>query len=377
MTDARTLEPVQDEAATARLALASRGDALTPYLFAALERRFRIVGRIDPELTPLQRYGVAALTVRPGRGAWAERFYKSVVGARLRSSSATRQLLALDERPDVVVQVHALFEQTVAPSTLYIDCTHHQSAEFWPAWNPLHGRALDEWYRREQRAYDAAEHLFAFSEPTRRSIIEDYGIAPAKVTVVGAGVNLPELPAVRTPSRTEAPTILFIGNDFVRKGGEVLLEAFREVRRSVPDARLVLVGTRPTVAPHAGVEVLGRVRDRARIAELYCEAAVFCVPSFFDPYPLVLLEAMAFGVPVVTTEQTGTPEMVTDGVTGGVVPTGDAAALAAALLAVLQDPDRADRLAAAARRDVEQRFTWAHVVDRMAPALDALSRGTR
>ncbi|GAA2749549.1 glycosyltransferase family 4 protein [Amnibacterium kyonggiense] len=360
-------------ATTARIALASRGDALTPYLFDALARRFAVVGRVEPELTTLQRYGVAALTVRPGRSAWAERFYKSGIAARLRSANAAEQLRRLPEQPDVVVQVHALFEQTLAPSVLYIDCTHHQSAEHWPAWNPLRGRALEEWYRREQATYDAADHLFAFSEPTRRSLVENYGQRPEKVTVTGAGANLPSLPAHRRKRPSGAPTVLFIGNDFVRKGGEVLLDAFRTVRSAVPDARLVLVGTRPTIASQPGVEVLGRVRDRARIAELYRDATVFCTPSFFDPYPLVLLEAMAFGVPVVATDQCGVPEMITPGETGLLVPSGDPQRLARALLESLGDPVAAEQRAAAARRDVEERFTWAHVADRMTPALDALS----
>lgn len=259
MTDALTAVAGAGRPTAARIALASRGDALTPYLHAALERRFGAVGRVDPELTAVQRLGVAALTVRPTRSAWAERFYKSGTATRLRSSNAVDQLRALEERPDAVLQVHALFDQSVAPSLLYVDCTHHQSAALWPAWNPLRGRALDDWYRREQAAYDGARHLFAFCEPTRRSLVEEYGIAPEKVTVVGAGANLHRLPAVRPLPREAPPTILFIGNDFGRKGGEILLSAFAAVRRAVPDARLVLVGTRPSVAPQEGVEVLGRV----------------------------------------------------------------------------------------------------------------------
>ena len=153
----------------------------------------------------------------------------------------------------------------------------------------------------------------------------------------------------------------------------MLLEAFAEVRRAVPDARLVLVGTRPAITPQPGVEVLGRVRDRARIVELYRDAAVLAVPSFFDPFPLVLLEAMAFGVPVVATRQAGTPEMLADGSTGTLVAPGDAAALADALLDSLRDPDAAKARAAAARRVVEDRFTWDAVVAKMTPALDALS----
>jgi starch synthase len=375
MTDALDAVLDREGPTRARIALASRGDALTPYLPAALERRFGALDVVEPELTRLQRLGVAALTVRPTRSAWAERFYKSGVATRLRSENAVEQLQALDERPDVVVQVHALFDQAVAPSALYIDCTHRQSAALWPAWNPLRGRALDDWYRREQRGYDAARHLFAFCEPTRRSLVEEYGVAPEKVTVVGAGANLRQLPAVRPLPEDGPPTVLFIGNDFVRKGGEVLLAAFAQVRRAVPDARLVLVGTRPAVAQGDGVEILGRVHDRSRIAELYRSASVFCVPSFFDPYPLVLLEAMAFGVPVVTTEQAGTPEMVTDGETGRLIRAGDASALAGAFLEALQDPSAAERRAAAARRDVEQRFTWDHVVDRMAPVLESLGSG--
>lgn len=357
------------------LALASRGDALTPYLFGALARRFWTVGFVDPELTPAQRYRVAALTVRPTRSRWVERFYKSSYASRLRSANASRAVSSLPRTPDVVLQVHALFALPGAASTLYIDCTHAQSAALWPAWNPLRGRALRAWYDRERQTYEAAAHLFAFSEPTRRSLIDDYGIDPERVTVTGAGVNFAELPDLPSAGRDlpeGPPTILFVGNDFVRKGGPVLLEAFRRIRGILPDARLQLVGVAPTIAAQPGVEVLGRIGDRHRLAQLYAEASVFAVPSHFDPYPLVALEAMAFGVPVVTTRQMGTPEMIVDGVTGRLVEPGSIDALATALLQVLLDPEGARQMAVGARRDVEQRFTWDAVVERMAPALERL-----
>lgn len=354
------------------IALASRGDALTPYLFDALRRRFAGIQFIDPELTPLQRYRVAALTVRANRSDWVERFYKSAYATRLRSANAARVMRAMPRKPDMVVQVHALFGQTTSPSVLYIDCTHAQSADLWPAWNPLRGASLRDWYLQERAIYASARHLFTFSEATKASLIDDYGMPPAKITVTGAGVNFTRLPTIRTPVPTAAPTILFIGNDFVRKGGRVLLEAFREVRSILPEARLRLVGVDPGIPAQPGVEVLGRVNDRDHIASLYTEANVFVVPSFFDPYPLVALEAMSFGLPVVTTRQMGTPEMIEDGVTGRLVEPGDAKALAAALLQVLLDPELADRIGSAGRHEVEQRFTWDAVVARMTPVLDEL-----
>lgn len=361
------------------LALASRGDALTPYLFDALQRRYSLVGLIDPELSITQRYRVAALTVRPNRSQWVERFYKSAYATRLRSANATRVLRSLPQRPDLLLQVHALFEQSDAPSVLYVDCTHAQSASLWPAWNPLRGRALREWYRREQETYSAARHMFTFSKATRASLIGDYGIDPEKVTVTGAGVNfarLPDLPAIGGRRQEGAPTILFIGNDFVRKGGMVLLDAFQQVRAVLPGARLQLIGVNAGLHRQPGVEILGRIADRDLIAAHYAAATVFVVPSFFDPYPLVALEAMAFGLPVITTNQMGTPEMLSNGRTGLLVEPGNAGALASAVLQVLLEPKLAARIGAAARRDVELKFTWDAVVDRMAPVLERLMAET-
>jgi starch synthase len=354
------------------LALASRGDALTPYLFAAAARRFRIAGEIDPELSELQRYVVAALTIRPTRSRWVERFYKSSIATRMRSANASREMSALRDRPDGVLQVHALFSIPQTPSFLYVDCTHAQSAKLWPAWNPLSGRALRGWYKRERRAYEMAQHIFAFSVATKLSLIEDYGLSPEKVTVTGAGVNfprLPEIPVVGSYHGQEPPSILFVGNDFTRKGGPLLLEAFSRVREIVPEARLKLVGLKPKIAPQPGVDVIGFVNDRSMIADLYRHATVFALPSIFDPFPLAALEAMSFELPVVATRQMGTPEMIDDGVTGRLVEPGDVDALAFALIDMLLDPKAASSMGKAARRDIEQRFTWDAVVDRMAPAL--------
>lgn len=362
------------------VALASRGDALTRYLAAALGRRYRITARIDPELPTWQRYLVAATTVRPGRTAWAEAFHKSSLAYRLRTANGNRQVRALRRTgtvgADPVLQVHALFELDGTRDLLYVDCTHRQSAEHWPAWNPLRGRALERWYEREGRAYRRAQHVFAFSRATRDSLVEHYGVAAGDVTVVGAGINVDVLPAAhrRSARPGDPPVVLMVGNDFERKGGHVLLEAFARLRAAHPGARLVLIGTDPQIGtPPPGVEVIGRVRDRRRVMAAYAEADVFALPAVFDPFPLVLLEAMASGVPVITTSSCGIPDVVTDGVDGVVVAPGDPAALAAALEGLVGDPERAERIGSAGRARVLGAFTWDHVVARMAPVIDALA----
>ena len=354
-----------------RLVLASRGDALTPYLFRALRHRFPVAGELAVDLTPSQRYLTAATTFRPSRTAWVERFYKSALAHRLRSDNAVRQLSQIQEGYDVVLQVHALFDVPQVESVLYIDCTHRQSAQYWPRWNPLTGNELTRWYDRERAEYHRARHLFAFCEPTRQSLLHDYGLPPDRVTTTGAGVNLDALPVL--DGTADAPTILFIGNDFVRKGGPVLLEAFRTVRAVIPDARLQLVGTDPRIPRQDGVQVLGRIHERAAIERLYRKASVLAVPSHFDPFPLVLLEAMAFGLPTISTTSCGIPEMVEDGRTGTLVEAGNTAALADALIGTLSDQAAAQRMGAAGRARVERLYTWDAVVDRMAPALSGSS----
>ncbi|MET3807805.1 glycosyltransferase involved in cell wall biosynthesis [Nakamurella sp. UYEF19] len=354
------------------LVLASRGDALTPYLFRALAKRFGVAGQLAVDLTKIQRYVTALTTFRPSRTAWVEKFYKSSRAYRYRSANAARGLAAVSGPFDLVFQIHALFDIPETASTLYIDCTHRQSADHWPAWNPLAGRELEEWYRRERTEYLRAEHLFAFCEPTRRSLIDDYGVPEHKVTTTYAGVNLDELPELT--GRADVPTILFIGNDFVRKGGEDLLRAFALVRKVIPDAVLQLVGTDPRIQAQDGVEVLGRINDRSRVEQLYRQASVFTVTSYFDPFPLVLLEAMAFGLPTVSSHSCGIPEIVEDGITGTLVEAGDVDALAAALIATLSDPESARAAGRAGRARVERLFTWDAVVERMAPALEGIDR---
>ena len=162
----------------------------------------------------------------------------------------------------------------------------------------------------------------------------------------------------------------------MRKGGEVLLEAFEIVRRAVPEARLQIVGTQLPGLERApdGVDALGLVRDRGRIADLYRNASVFCLPSLFDPSPLVVLEAMAWGLPCVLSRDASqhVRHVIERDAAGRIAETGDAAGLATAIIDYLHDPDAARVAGARARRAVLAGYQWADVVDRMAPAIESV-----
>ena len=110
------------------------------------------------------------------------------------------------------------------------------------------------------------------------------------------------------------------------------------------------------------------------LAALYPAARVFCLPSLYEPYGLVLLEAMAHGRPCVGTTVQAIPEILHDGRAGLLVEPGDPDALAQALVALLFNDALARSLGAAGRRFVESELNWDRVAERMAPAMSAARR---
>jgi len=219
--------------------------------------------------------------------------------------------------------------------------------------------------------------IFTLSEWAARSVIEDYGIAPERVVVSGAGANLEAPP----PRRTEHPMILFVGWDWERKGGPAILDAFRVARQSIPDLELAIVGCTP-VADEPGVTVIGPLDRRdpdayAQLQALYGRATMFALCSRFDAFPNVLLEAQWSGVPVVAYDEASRPEAVIDGTTGFLVPRTEPMELAAAIHALASNPERAAAMGAAAHDHVASRFTWPIVADRILTTLDAIRDARR
>jgi glycosyltransferase involved in cell wall biosynthesis len=194
--------------------------------------------------------------------------------------------------------------------------------------------------------------------------------------VVGGGANVfPE----RAPRRDDGHTVLFVGKDFARKGGPVLLEAFARLRRTQPRARLLVAGAPapPRSAIPPGVFFLGRV-PTSDLASLLGRATVFALPTLREPFGIAFLDAMACGVPCVGTRVEAVPELVRHEETGLLVPPGDPAALALALERLLGDPALARAMGARGRARVSAGGLWGHVAARLEQALaGALARPVR
>jgi glycosyltransferase involved in cell wall biosynthesis len=333
-------------------------------LFAALDRRWGVVGTARPELDRAALTARRLLRFHPDRERWRRRTNLDPGTFAARTAVAERLLSVWEGRYDIVMQLHTLCGPGTRPRryALHTDANYLLTERHYPEGAPLRGRRRDHYLALEGDVYRRAAWLFPRSEWLRRSFIVDYGCDPARVVAVGGGANLAlaDLHGRRWDSRTA----VFVGLDLARKGGDALLRAWARVRQRVPGARLVMVGaTGPAVD---GVEWRGHLKDRAAVAAAYAEAAVFVMPSLYEPWGHVFQEAMAAGLPCIGASCCAMPEIIRDGVDGRLVPPGDADALADALVELLGDPAQAEAMGRAGHAAVTAGRTWDHVVDRMA-----------
>ncbi len=241
-----------------------------------------------------------------------------------------------------------------------LDLTHERSR-----WKRFQLRRWYSFLRAQKRVIRRLDHLVTVSASSRRDISEQLGVDPARVGIVPVGVDEtvfgPRDDVARVPGRLMTTT----SSDVPMKGLLPLLEAVAKVR-SEREVELVVVGT-PRERVLAAVERLGlegsvrfvRGISDEELVRLYAEAQLAIVPSLYEGFSLPAVEAMASGVAVLGTTGGAIPEVLgRDGETGLLVPPGDPEALAAGIHRALDAPDLRERVGAAGRRRVLERFTW-------------------
>lgn len=213
--------------------------------------------------------------------------------------------------------------------------------------------------------------------------LEDLGVDPGRLTVQAMGTDLQALFVPRREAPVE-PVILYAGRLVEKKGVDILLRAFCQLHNALPAARLVIAGHGPEqaalarLATELGISAAVEMHGPYRLADLpalYARASLAAFPFRVadggdqDGLGLAIVEAMGCQVPVIATRLPVLAELVEDGVTGRSVPVDDEKALAAAMLAQLQDPSAGERWATTARQRVLQFFDWQVVAERYAQLL--------
>jgi len=232
----------------------------------------------------------------------------------------------------------------------------------------------------------AARWIIFPAEATRRISITQFRYPRARTRVVPNGIDVDGVAraaADRTGARRAlgldpgVPVVLCAARLAREKGHHFLLHAIAEVARTIPGMQLLLAGDgslRPELEAIAATLALGdRVAFlgwRDDVPRLMAACDLLVLPSLSECLPLVCLEAMAAGRPVVASAVGGIPEVVVEGVTGRLVAPGDTGGLAAAITDLLRDPDLARAMGQAGRARVAERFSLARMRDEIYALLE-------
>lgn len=225
------------------------------------------------------------------------------------------------------------------PSVVSLDATPLQYDALGHAYQHARGPAWLEHqkWKLNRDCFAAARSLVTWSEWARQGLIADYEVPAEKIEVIPPGVNTAEWRRSTPRTAHDGPVkILFVGGDFERKGGTLLLEAFRTLQPLGAELHLV---TRSQLPPTPGVVVYRDLQpNSAALKQLYHDCHIFCLPTDGDCLPMVLSEAGAAGLPAVSTRLASIPEIVRDRETGFLIEPGDAAALTVALRRLVEQP---------------------------------------
>lgn len=348
---------------------------MNKYLFAQLRRYGWELDIHDIPLPKRLRYWALFISFFPVKSLWKKRFdyhrnklIKSSWCFKWRTKWCERLLKEKESQYDLVLNMTGMSAPAVdyekLPNLKYFIVTSYNmilSKKYEP-WCP-YPHEFKKWVDLEKKLYRNAGLIFTTNENARKSLIRDYSVDTQKVIKMGYGLTFDDFPEFE--KHYDGKTILFTGFDFNRKGGFLLLDAFREVRRHIKGARLIIIGPDKEIYKinEEGVGFLGPVKDRKKMQEYYKQASVFAMPSLCEPFGLVMLEAMAYKLPCIGSSVDAMAEIVDDGVTGYLMRSFDPDELSKKLIILLSDKQKMKAMGAAAFNKVKEGFAWENVGD--------------
>ena len=245
--------------------------------------------------------------------------------------------------------------------------------EEYDTWNIAHPRlAHPKIIEKEKQEYEEADYIAIPSSFVRRSFIE-HGIAESKLIQIPYGVDLTHFKKV--PKTDDVFRVIFAGGMRIRKGVQYLVQAFAECK--LPNAELVLLGTldeemKSFFKKYEGTFTWKGHIPREELYKHYSQGSVFVMPSIEEGLALVQAQAMACGLPLICTTNSGGEDLIEDGKEGFVIPIRDVEALKEKLVYYHENPDALARMSEAAQTRAAHGLTWHDYGEKIAKAYERI-----
>lgn len=257
---------------------------------------------------------------------------------------------------------------------------YHNTGTLPDGWKNVPMRSLVRRAEMQAETYATCSGVFTMSQWNADYLVRSGLLEAGRVHVVHSGINVPVIaPSQEEFERKRArneKVVLFAGRDFFRKGGDLVVQAFSHVKRmSNRPIRLVIAGPKewPMTGPiPANIDFIGdasfdTLRDQMRMAD------VMVMPSRFEAFGIVFVEALAAGTPVIGRKAFAMPEMITPGKNGFLVEHDDALELAELIARVIEDDEMAKYCRCSAH-EVAAKYSWDRVA---ADMMDVMKKSHR
>jgi glycosyltransferase involved in cell wall biosynthesis len=259
------------------------------------------------------------------------------------------------------------FLRTDIPIIYLADATFGVMLNYYYEFTKLSSMSRYEGNLIERRAINKASHCVFPSKWAAQSAIEQYGASEDAVSVIPFGINLDPEPTneeIEFYNRNGRCRLLFVGQDWKRKGAALAAETLEAVRRQGIDAELNIVGCNPEIQSNPYIKIIPFLSkknssDSQYLRELYRSADFFILPTRAECFGIVFAEASAFGVPSVATNTGGVPDAVINGVNGILLePDANAESYAQSIIEHWTNPKRYNELRKTTRKRYVETLNW-------------------
>ena len=290
-----------------------------------------------------------------------------------KSLRCEQKINQLKYTPELIFHLYGMFSplwnRWDIPYVAYLDYTMALARKNWLPWAPFPTeKSFNDWIDCERKAYQNARHIFTKSNCAKSSLVNDYDINSEKITIVYSSGQF--LEPYQGEKKIGSKQILFNASDFARKGGDLVLDAFKKIKQIIPEVKLVVVGEKISIHEE-GIVNLGQVSSE-KIKQLFLDTDLVVSPAHCEPLGLFLLEAMNHGIPCIVSKQDGMPEIIEHEANGIVIEQPNSEQIAKEIIDLLSDNQRLKRMSNNAKDKIIDIFNWYRVSNKIATQLSNL-----
>jgi len=252
------------------------------------------------------------------------------------------------------------------PHFVYTDHTT-QTNKLYPDIDPWQYMKSERFIKKaEKKIYEDATMIFTFGSLISWSLINHYKIPESKVVTVFAGSNV-LIESENNIEKYAKKNILFVGVEWERKGGPILLQVFEKILAKHPDASLTIVGCSPQISlPNCNV--VGKIPVE-EVAQYYNSASVFCLPTLREPFGIVFIEAMKYRLPIIANNIGSLPDLVKNDYNGYLIDN-NVEKYADAFCKLFDEPEKSKIMGENGYNFAKSKLTWPLVGENIKKYID-------